>query len=189
MILLVHSCTGREWILEHWRESFVRSGWEADVYYIKNDLPFSDQLMGALTRIKSEYVWHILDDYFIQFPIDWGHYWRLAQELKADALRVQPNVSYNSLPYRFKWEGDLLRQTNESQYQISFNSSIWRRKFLIDCLTPGLDPWQQECSRKINTWNHRIYFVPELPFWYINGTIKGVLTKEGRNWLASSYHT
>jgi hypothetical protein len=179
MILLVHSCTGREWILEYWEKFFELSGWGASVKYITNDLPFSDQLMGTLAHIESEYVWHILDDYFIKTPIDWDYYWRLAQELKVDALRVQPNVSYRSLPYRFRREGDLLRQTNNSQYQISFASSIWRRKFFLDCLTPGLDPWAQENSKKINVWNHKIYFVPELSFWYVNGTVKGTLTKEG----------
>jgi len=117
------------------------------------------------------------DDYFIQSNLNWWYYWRLAHG--KDALRMQPNVQYDSLPYRFKWEGSLLRQTNESEYQISLNSSIWRRKFFIDCLTDGLDPWEQERSTKINTWDHKIYFVPRLPFWYINGTAKGCLTPEG----------
>lgn len=186
MILLVHSCHGREAFVDVWFKCFERSGWDVDrVIVIGGEDDFSDQLIRTLVKIRHcEYVWHILDDYFITKPvgfrpINFDRYWRLAHDLKVDALRIQPNVSYNSLPYRFRWEFGLLRQTNESEYQISMQCSIWRREFLLQCLTPGLDPWQQENSKKINKWPHEIYFVPELPFWHINGTIKGVLTKEG----------
>jgi hypothetical protein len=177
MILLVHSCEGREGILDLWKKCYNTSNWRAAVFFIHGSEAYSDQLLRTLEYMKSEYVWHMNDDYFIQSNLNWWYYWRLAQG--KDALRMQPNVQYDSLPYKFKWEGALLRQTNESEYQISLNSGIWRRQFFIDCLTPGLDPWEQELSTKINDWDHKIYFVPRLPFWYVNGTVKGCLTKEG----------
>jgi len=178
MILLVHSCDGREVFLNYWIKCFKRSGWDIPVRYIVGKEKFTDQLYRVLSEIDDEYIWHILDDYFVVKTLDWEYYYNLA--IGKDALRIQPNVSFNSLPYRFRFENELLRQVNSSAYQISFASSIWRRRFLIDCLTPGLDPWQQENSTKINAWNHKIYFVPELPFWYINGTIKGMLTERGK---------
>ena len=183
MILLVHSCTGREQFVDVWLRCFARSGWNAEVMVIDGDEEFSDQLLRVLPKLHDEYVWHILDDYWIKRPIGFHKYWHLAQDLGADALRVQPNVSYNSLPYRFTWEHGLLRQTNESEYQISMTCSIWRREFFLQCLTPGLNPWQQENSKKINKWPHEIYFVPQLPFWYVNGTIKGVYTEDGKKML------
>lgn len=179
MILLVHSCKGREAILELWRKCFEDSGWKATVLYLLGEKEYSDQLYDICSVMKSEYLWHMNDDYFIAQKINWDVYFFLAKYKSVDALRMQPNVQYDSLPYRFKWEYNLLRQTNDSAYQISFNSGIWRRKFLLDCLTPGLDPWELENSTKINNWKHKIYFVPKLPFWYVNGTAKGCLTPEG----------
>lgn len=112
--------------------------------------------------------------------IDFDKYWKLAYYLKADAVRLQPNVFFNSLPYHFlnmstNDEG-LFKQLPESEYTISMATSIWRREYFLDCMTPGLDPWQLERTRpELGD----IYFIPELPFWYINGTVKGALTKEG----------
>ena len=185
MILLVHSCKGREAFLDIWKKCFERSGWDIPTYYITDDREFTDQLIEALNNIGDSYIWYTLDDLWIKEPLDWEFYERLARG--KDALRMQPNVRENSLPYRFRWEGSLLRQTNQSAYQISLHVSIWRRQFFLDCLTPGLDPWEQERSTKIDNWNHKIYFVPRLPFWVINGTVKGALTKEGQEvvkWLA-----
>ena len=180
MKLLVHSCDGREWIREHWEEFFNRSKWDADVVYIDGDEYFSDQLIRVLSELEDEYVWHILDDYFIKQNIDWDYYWEMAQVLRVDALRMQPGVGFDSLPYRFRREGFLFRQTNESEYQITMTSSIWRREFFLSCLSSGLNPWEQEVSKKINGWPHEIYFVPDLPEWYVNGTLKGILTPAGR---------
>lgn len=179
MILLVHSCKGRGGILKLWEKCFKRFEWHFPVIYITSGGQYSDQLIDILSYLHFDYVWHMNDDYFIQYPINWDYYYQKAIDLKVDALRMQPNVQFNSLPYRFRFERGLLRQTNDSKYQISLNSSIWRRHFFLDCLSPGLDPWQQENSTKINSWNHKIYFVPRLPFWYVNGTVKGAPTPEG----------
>ena len=179
MILLVHSCDGRKAFLDIWQKCFERSGWKAEVIYIKGNDCYADQLLNILPSLDCEYLWHMNDDYFIIDKIPWDFYSQMAEDMRVDALRMQPNVQFNSLPYRFRKYLELFRQTNDSAYQISLNCSIWRREFFIDCLTPGLDPWQLENSTKINNWNHKIYFVPGLPFWYINGTKKGTLTKRG----------
>ena len=192
MILLVHSCDGREKFLDVWHQSFDR--WakrqpdiasKIDILPIAGHDAFCDQLIRVLKDLDCEYVWHILDDYWIvdecKQPFD--RYYEIAQEYEVDALRIQPNVQFDSLPYHFTWEYGFMRQTNESSYQVSFASSIWRREFLLKCLIPGLNPWEMEVSEMINDWDHKIYFWPKLPFWYINGTIKGELTKQGKEWL------
>ena len=106
MILLVHSCEGREWIVDHWREFFAKSGWDAEAFFISSNREFSDQLIDVLEYFNQvEYLWYTLDDYWI---ID-----------KIEKLG-------------------------------------------------------------------RIYFDPKLPFWYIDGTEKGVLTKKGRQHVNES---
>lgn len=177
MILLVHSCTGREAFLNIWQKCFDKSGWDIDVKYITGDEAFSDQLIRVLSEMDDEYLFYTLDDYWIAFTIDFRFYWKSALTLRADALRIQPNVTYHSLPYRFSTGGDFLKQTEESEYRISMATSIWRREYFLENLTPGLDPWQLE-NTKPNLGD--VYFVPGLPFWYINGTIKGILTEQGR---------
>ena len=197
MILLVHSCDSREWIWEHWYRFFKESKWDIKPiiiterraefkhpphYFMAGDVPFSDQLHNALTHFKDEYIWYTLDDYFIKFPIDFDFYWNLVHELKADALRVQPNVNIlKSFPYRFEWAGDLFKQRSDSPYTISTHTSVWRREYFLDCLTPGLDPWQLEGTIPENFGD--VYFVPKLPFWYIDGTLHGVLTDTAKQMM------
>ena len=180
MILLVHSCDSRLWLREHWERFFDKSGWYIHVEYILGEGMFSDQLIETLSGINDEYIWYTLDDYFICEPIDWYSYERIAIEINADALRVQPNVQINSLPYRFLKYGDYLRQSVDSAYTMSMQTSIWRREYFLQCLTPGLDAWELEGTRpKLGD----VYFVPQLPFWYIDAVRKGVLTDKGKKMI------
>ena len=193
MILLVQSQDSREYLWKPWLWYFKKSEWDTKPVIIteKKKLNFVDSfqsgkqasfgktLKDVLKSFKDEYVWYTLDDYFITGKIDWKLYEKLVVEKKADAIRVQPGVVYESLPYRFIREDGLLRQTEQSWYQISFQTSIWRREFLIDCLY-NADPWVLENSSKIKRWNHKIYFVPELPRWYIDVVRRGKLLDRGK---------
>ena len=180
MILLVHSCDSRLWLREHWERFFDKSGWYIQEEYILGDGVFSDRLIETLHEITDEYIWYTLDDYFIREPIDWYRYERMAIDKKMDCLRLQPNVQYDSLPYRFNWEDGLLKQRQDSAYIMSMQTSIWRRKYFLECLTPGLDPWETELS---GPQLGDIYFVPQLPFWYIDAVRKGVLTDKGKKMI------
>lgn len=177
MILLVHSCDGREWLRPHWERYFRKSGWDIEVQYIFGDGEFTDRLIETLQGITDEYIWYTLDDYLIVEPIYWQQYENTAINLKADALRLQPNVQHNSPPYHFKWQGALLKQTPNSAYTMSMQTSIWRREYFLKCLPPGLDPWELESFRpKLGN----VYFVPRLPFWYIDSVRRGIPTEKGK---------
>ena len=173
MILLVHSCDSRLWLREYWERFFDRSGWYIQVEYILGEGCFSDQLIDTLISIEDEYVWYTLDDFFIVKPIDWDRYEKMFFSLDADVLRLQPNVEFGSLPYRFEWYGGLLRQKKESAYTMSMQTSIWKRKYFLECLQPGLDPWETEGLRPRPG---KVYFVPQLPFWFIVAARSGILT-------------
>jgi len=178
MILLVHSCDSRSWIWEYWWRFFDRSGWNIDVRFITGKEEFSDQLIKELSTLSNEYLWYTLDDYFIVEPIEWAVYESIFRRWKMDCLRLQPNVVYASLPYRFERIDWILKQAPESEYHVSMSTSIWRREYFLSCLKPGLNPWQTELERPEKLGD--VYFVPELPFWYINGTIKGQWTEAAK---------
>ncbi len=178
MILLVHSCDSRSWLWEHWWRFFDRSGWDIKVRFIVGEGDFSDQLIEEINSLDCEYLWYTLDDYFIIKSIYWEYYESIAERLCADVLRLAPNVQFNSLPYRFKEEHGIYRQLPESPYKISMCTSIWRREYFLSCLKPGLNPWQLENHEPANFGS--VYFVPKLPFWYINGTEKGAFTPEAK---------
>lgn len=189
MILLVHSCPSREWLWKHWRKYFDHCGWEAEVRFITGEGHFSDELKKTLEEITDEYIWYTLDDFIILEAIDWERYEKMAIELKADAVRLQPNVGYDARPYRFydmrnsvssfyrmDKHGELLKQKFDSAYIMSMQTSIWRREYFLESLTPGLDPWELEItSPKLGD----IYFVPRLPFWYIDIINRGIPTSRG----------
>ncbi len=206
MILLVHSCDSREWLWKHWWSFFEKIPWKIHPYFLTEyktqewdgakaytyptkKESFSDQLITALTDYfwEDEYIWYTLDDYWIVDKIDWKLYEQLAIDLKCDALRLQPNVQENSLPYRFAPVtifpgGDkMLKQRQDSEYHVSCATSIWRREYFLECLKPGLDPWQTE-KLTVNPLGD-VYFVPELPFWYIDATRRGVLTDKAKELL------
>lgn len=170
MILLVHSCDSRLWLRKYWERYFDKSGWYIQVEWITGDEEFSDRLIDVLLHTTDEYVWYTLDDYFIVEPIDWDYYENLIIHLHADVLRLQPNVQHNSLPYRFEVHGELLKQTKGSAYTMSMQTSIWRKSYFLECLTPGLDPWELEHTKpKLGN----VYFVPGLPFWYVDTVRRG----------------
>jgi len=186
MKLLVHSCDSRKWLWEHWEKCFKRSGWDIDYEFIDGEEAFTDQMKKALERETDEYIFYTLDDYFIREPIDFNKYWDMAHDLKVDALRLQPGVQFNSLPYRFdpgynvtefyRFEENegLLKQTRESAYHISMQTSIWRRDYLLKCIIPGLNPWEFE-GVNMGERLGDVYWVPSLPRWYIDGVRKGIL--------------
>jgi len=192
MKLLVHSCNSRSWLWKHWENYFYRSGWLIDYTIIDGDEAFSDQLKTALESIDDEYIFYMLDDFFIRRPLYFYKYLNMAIDMKMDALRLQPGVQHNSLPYRFgsnitqfyrftETDG-LLKQTDESAYLMSMQASIWRREYFLQCLTPGLDPWELEFKDLGDRFGD-VYFVPNLPKWYIDAVLKGKLTKEGQKMI------
>ena len=174
MLLLVHSCDYRKWLWHHWWRFFRASAWKIDVHFITGKELFSDQLIKALNIFKHEYLWYTLDDYWILKNIDWDHYEDLAINGDMDALRLQPNVQFDSLPYRFELKDGLFKQKPESAYTMSMQTSIWRREYFLECLEPGLDAWTVErTTPKLGD----VYFVPGLPFWYVDTVRKGEIRK------------
>lgn len=199
MILLVLSQDHREYLWKPWYKRFKKSGWDAEPIIVtetvKPKIPvgniqtgkqehFTDSLKGVLKSLNCKYLWCTLDDYMIIEPIDFKKYTQQAVAKKADALRVQPNVQHNSLPYRFDRDGKLLRQRKDSEYEITFQTSIWRREFFIECLTDGQSPWESEQSQL--NMDHKIYFAPRLPFWYKDTVRRGKLTDEGKRLISDN---
>ncbi len=190
MILLVLSQDHREYLWKPWHKRFKESGWDAEPIIVTETVKpkgigsiqtgkqehFTDSLKKVLESLDCKYLWCTLDDYMITEPIDFKKYVKLAVAKKVDALRVQPNVQHNSLPYRFDRDGELLRQRKNSEYQITFQTSIWRREFFIECLTDGQNPWESEQSTLY--MDHKIYFAQRLPFWYRDVVRKGVLIRK-----------
>lgn len=186
MLLLVHSCDSREWLCEHWLKFFFQNAdVNVNVEIITGEKEWTDQLIEALERVEDEYIIHTLDDYWIVQAFDFKRYFDLCIEMKADVLRLQPNVHFDSLPYRFEKAGELFRQTRESAYKNSTHFSIYRREYLLSTLKPGMNVWSYELSEPENFGE--IYFVPHLPFWYIDGTIHGEMT-EGAKKLINDGH-
>lgn len=201
MILLVHSCDSREWLWKHWKRYFEESEWDIIPVFITETkkvlwtgkrnylakpfgkVPFSTVLIKCLEAIgdnpqkakQNEYIWYTLDDYFIVEPIDWKYYESLVIHLHADVLRLQPNVQVDSLPYRFEKHGELLKQRPDSAYTMTMQTSIWRREYFLECLTPGMDPWEVEATKpKLGN----VYFVPRLPFWYVDTVRRGEILEK-----------
>lgn len=196
MILLVQSQDHREYLWKSWLRYFKKSGWDVDPMIITEDKKpdfiksvqtgsqsensFGSCLLRALDYFKDEYVWYTLDDYFIVKKIAWDVYEEIALNKKVDAFRLQPNVQIDSLPYKFIREDGLLRQTNNSKYQISFQTSIWRKDFLAGCMDDRMNPWELENSTKIDKWKHKIYFAEKLPWWYYDIVRRGKLSDIGK---------
>lgn len=117
---------------------------------------WSDRLITAIKKIEEPRFWLFLEDYWLSKP------WT-AEEFEAmsdwegksvDAWRFAPGSSFVTI------EGD--RYVQNSKYTVSFQPTLWEKRFLLSILKPGENPWQAEiggtarCNRLHRS--HKIFF-------------------------------
>ena len=85
------------------------------------------------------------------FPKVLMHTWHfymfknILKNLGLDALQVSPACKYYSLANTLPEHPlDIKIFANESDYLVSHQPRLWRKRVLMDCLEPGETPWVNE---------------------------------------------
>lgn len=105
---------------------------------------WSDMMIKALSVIKSEYIFVMMDDDYPNKAITEGFI--------SEHLNFLKDNDYNKIMFSGASTdydlthigGKLFKYNDNSNYQTSLQPSIWRKSFLQECLVHGMNPWQFE---------------------------------------------
>lgn len=104
---------------------------------------WSPRVVKALEKISTPYVLMVLNDYFLNAPVDTAKMLeRLEQAKKFDAanLRLNPNPP-GRMPYQ---DSDLMEFPKNVAYSVTCQTGIWNREFLLGLAKRNKSAWQFE---------------------------------------------
>lgn len=137
-------------------------------------LSWSRRFMDALERIPEEYVFLILDDFFVCSPIEWRYFDAIIERMERDKMiasfqmcgtrvRNQDPTSYAGLP---SFEPVLM---GDSGWKTHFVPTIWRKSVLLKWLRPWESIWAFEgCgSARARRWHYpeKVYTIARPPIY------------------------
>lgn len=140
-------------------------------YYSKNVngnivIPWSKRLKNCLREIQSKYVVLLLEDYFINSPVDLEQINQLIDIMEKDSSIVNINISGvdpDNGKKRFSYKTDGLEyRPRFGNYKLQA-SGIWNREKLIFYLSNFESPWEWEAFGNMRTW-----FRPKDKFLYLS---------------------
>ncbi len=116
-------------------------------------MDWSDRLRACLETIRTSFVFHIQDDYFLQNPVD--------SRLIAEALVVMKEEGLTHVGLTPFGPRGRLRSTKREwlcetprlcAYRVNTQVGLWNRKDYMDYLQPGESCWQFEI---LGSWRSR----------------------------------
>ena len=143
-------------------------------------LPWGRRMRRVLEMLPEPYVFHVLDDFFIQSPVRTEAVLKLLAMMEKDpsiasfqliASRAeQLGLSYFGLqesdlsPVSFGSDASLsLALLKRSNWKTSFNPTLWRKSVFIKWLRPFESIWGFELygSQRARIWNYpeKVYYV------------------------------
>ena len=196
--VIIHTCDKYEFCWEGWYKSFKKY-WvfnnNIDVYFVNEEKDvqydgikqlktgygeWSDRLLIALKKLEYKYVFYMQEDMWMVKSIDLMYFFDLYKKFNMDALRFLNNITTNTIHYKFdNIIDDFMRFSDDSNYLISHQPSIWDKKVFIDCLNKNETPWQNEIDgtkRIINSKKKlNIYCINGFDKWYVPVSKRGNL--------------
>tara|TARA_B100000886_G_C20388038_1_gene476970 strand:- start:579 stop:1334 length:756 start_codon:yes stop_codon:yes gene_type:complete len=124
---------------------------------IGEDRDWSSNLLLALSSIKTEYVFIILDDVFIKSYIDvdfFDHLLDFVNKEKPNYL----NTKNRPVPRGPKKERYVRELVKGSHYRSSITNAFWKTKTLKSLLVPGENPWEFERKGAFRSNNLNSFF-------------------------------
>ena len=137
-------------------------------------------LVETLEKIDTPYVLMLMNDYFLDAPVDTEAIKRrLAQAIEYDAanLRLNPNP-----PGRSRWrDTDLLEYPKNTAYCVTCQTGIWNCKYLLDLAKKNKSAWEFERygSFMVGDEKRPLLVTPEKEFPFVDAVHKGCWEKFG----------
>lgn len=112
----------------------------------EESLYWSDRIIKALERVEGEYIFLMLEDYFLKHPVDTKEVQRMFEifvDKDIDCMHISRYCSFGP----FHNEGDIweiLPSKKKFMYRMSLQPAFWKVSSLIKCLKPRTSVWQFE---------------------------------------------
>lgn len=108
--------------------------------------PWGQRILEALQTVDTEYVFFILDDYYLTEPFSeefmQAH---IAILEEYNAVKIMPDIDYGEPIYRLDHiKDDLYSFRMDSDYLNSIQPAIWKVDYLKQVLKPEYSPWDFE---------------------------------------------
>ena len=142
---------------------------------------WGSRMLKALDKIDTDYVYFILDDYFLQYKHPDGtieRYIELMERHNIDRLQISPSFHQR---YTQTVKDGLTKISDDSTYLISLQPSIWKKDFIYKTLVPSYDPWQYElkASEILKNSDNNVYIDRSAPMIYWNAVRVGMVKGDG----------
>ena len=162
-----------------------------------NTAAWSDRLINALKRIEEEYIFFVLEDYYmtkkiLSAEIDSILDTMIDKNLDKFLLQNGGNMPHTYKTYEMIGVDGVEKQisscdyygsfmlVNQSPYLTSLQPAVWKREALLGCLEKNWTPWDFEIkgTHKASTMNINIlmYYLDEV---YFNACRKGKTLSPG----------
>lgn len=145
------------------------------------NLNWGERMLISLNECKDEYVFWLLEDYFIQYEYlesDINRYINFMKKNNVDRLQISPSghQTYSNI------ENDgFIKFSKNSNYLISMQPSIWNVNFIKKVLLPNYSPWDFELkgTESIRNKNNEIYIDKTKTKIYFNAVRRGLNKSDG----------
>lgn len=179
--VVVSTCDSYSVLWDHFSKCFDKY-WETncDVIFVSEtkphpffktvtpgNLPWGERNRIAIMNLKTDYIFWILEDYFLSRPIkeeDIIRYIKDFEKLEMDRLQIGPkgpnkdiesylDQSVNQRP-KFQYEKTL----SSEKYSVCLQPSIWRTDYILNILDKKYTPWEFELIGSLKNNSDKIYF-------------------------------
>ncbi len=159
----------------------------APVIACGTNLEWTERLSIALSKIKTEYVFLTLDDYFLvhqpnEFLLE--RYFDFIKESNIDYFRLFKRPK-RKLKNRVKSLKGVYKIDNKQRYGVNLYSAIWRKDFLVATINEKKNAWQFEVSlpKKSYLYNANCYMTTNNVFQILDVVRKGKLLRKARRYF------
>lgn len=134
-------------VLNSERKSYSYAGFRIKTFqmYKPNEVAWGKRLKETLKRIKTEYIFFMMDDFFLNEPVKEEKIYQCIDWMDGDS-----DIQVFSFYYLSgkgiadpKYPG-FLRRKQFGAYRFNCQAAVWRRSALIHALRDFEDPWQWE---------------------------------------------
>lgn len=142
-------------------------------------LTWTEMLNNALDQIESEYIFLLLEDYFLTEEINATEinlHLNFLSQHNANKVMIDKHSMFYTYDKVFGYQNrTCLKFWQKSNYLLSTQPSIWRKSFLQSVLNEPLNPWSFELdkTKKIQNNENKIFLMLREQSIYFNAFNKG----------------
>jgi hypothetical protein len=163
-------------------ETLTRDIDNYEFFTTSKDLNWSDRMIAAINNIETDFIFFILDDYFLRENVSNEFILESIDFLERENCN---KLIFTTIPagiYRLSHiKDDLYKMHDDSDYLTSLQPAIWRKSFLLSCLQKNWNPWQFEIdgTNLIKNQDNKIYLKHKMESIYFNAVRKGKIMSDG----------